>query len=306
MIVVLFLDRSYRVLPTALHNYLPTHHPGHVVTDVTLVTCSSVNLLSNCELDPKKWHRIEKELYLNRAWTSRAYLFVSRKHEEELVDGDSVVIDLKVGPVKPENDKDAAHTIWESRPGGIWIKRSSKKVASDSEDAITNVDVLFGDDAVEARPGWAIRGTPLQIDSGGSFLSAHVTVRRGAPAEVKKPKPRIPDSGKFKILQIADLHLSTGLGVCRDVYPDLPKGAECNADARTLDFVDKMLDEENPDFVVLSGDQVNGETAPDPQSVSGHAPPRIERLTNPIQGHFQDCLEAQGAQAALCCHLWQP
>lgn len=235
--------------------------------DVTLVQCSTVNPLSTCDLDPNKWHRIDKELFLNRAWTAKAYLYVSRKHEEELVEGDSVVIDLKVGPMKPEDDKEDTKAVWESRPGGIWIKRSSEKVSSDSEDAITNIDVLFGDDAVEARDGWDIRGTPLQIDSSGIFHSAHLTARRGAPVELKKPQPRIPDSGKFKILQIADLHLSTGVGVCRDVYPPLQKGEKCEADPRTLEFVDRMIDEEKPDFVVLSGDQVNGETAPDPQSV---------------------------------------
>lgn len=307
--MVLFLDRSYRVLPTSLHNYLPTHHPGHVVTDVTLVTCSSVNLLSKCDLDPNKWHRIDKELFLGRAWTTKAYLYVSRKHEEELTDRDSVVVDLKVGPMKPVDEKPDSHAVWESRPGGIWVKRSSQKVSSDSDEAITNVDVLFGDDAVEARDGWAIRGTPLQIDSSGTFHSAHVTVRRGAPVEQKKPKPRIPDNGKFKILQIADLHLSTGVGHCRDVFPELAKGEKCEADPRTLEFVDKMIDEEKPDFVVLSGDQVNGETAPDPQSVSSlhlGRGTRKDGANRRMLGHLQDCSQAQGAQTSLRLHLWQP
>jgi DNA repair exonuclease SbcCD nuclease subunit len=33
-----------------------------------------------------------------------------------------------------------------------------------------------------------------------------------------------------------------------------------------LEFVERLLDEEKPDMVVFSGDQVNGETAPDAQS----------------------------------------
>lgn len=253
------------MLPTALHNYLPSHHAGHVVTDVTIVTCSTLNLLSSCDLDPNKWHRVEKELYLNRAWTQKAYLYVSRKHEEELTESDSIVMDLKVGRLKPEDEK-GSDTMWESRPNGIWIKRTTKRVASDSDEAITDVDVLFGDDAVEARDGWAIRGTPLEIGSGGSIHTAHLTIRRGAPVEHKKPQPRIQDNGRFKILQVADLHLSTGVGVCRDAVPPPPDGTKCEADLRTLNFVTKMIEEEKPDFVVLSGDQVNGETAPDVQS----------------------------------------
>lgn len=68
---------------------------------------------------------------------------------------------------------------------------------------------------------------------------------------------------------IVDLHLSTGYGACRDPYPtslDGSKSAGCDADPRTLDFIGKILDEEKPHLAILSGDQVNGETAPDAQS----------------------------------------
>ncbi len=64
-------------------------------------------------------------------------------------------------------------------------------------------------------------------------------------------------------MQAADLHLSTGLGKCRHA---LPEGTKCEADPRTLEFVERLLDDEKPDLVILSGDQVNGDTAPDAQS----------------------------------------
>ncbi|KFG81937.1 putative phosphoesterase, partial [Metarhizium anisopliae] len=268
LIVVFFLDRNYRVLPNAIHGYMPTHHAGLVVTDVTIVQCSSLNLFSSCDLDPTTWHRIDKELYLGRAWTSTAYLYISRKHEEDLTSDDKVVMDISVGRLNPAQAQDAKsqkgkQEDWESRPGGLWIKRSGSKKSSDSDDVITDVDVLFGDDAVEARDGWAITGTQLLLDTGGPLLSIHLTVRRGAPKERKKPEPRIGHNGKFKIMQIGDLHLSNGVGECREPVPDGYAGGKCEADPRTLDFVNKMLDEEKPDFVVLSGDQVNGDTAPD-------------------------------------------
>ncbi|PHH74047.1 hypothetical protein CDD82_5123 [Ophiocordyceps australis] len=264
LIVVFLLDRNYRVLPNAIHGYMPTHHPGLVVTDVTIATCSSVNVFSSCDLDPTIWHRIDKELYLGRAWTRRAFLHVSRKHEEDLKADESVVMDVSVGRLDPSIHNDADdHGKWESRPGGLWIKRSNKKKASDSKSAVTNVDVLFGDDAVEARQGWAITGTPLLLNTGGPLLSVHLSIHRGKHKEPKKPKPRIPDNGRFKIMQIADLHLSNGVGECREPIPNGYAGGKCEADPRTLDFVTKMLDQEKPDFVVLSGDQVNGDTAPD-------------------------------------------
>lgn len=247
---------------------MPTHHPGLVVTDVTIITCSSLSPFSSCDgLDPRKWHRVDKELYLGRAWTTKAYLYVSRKHEEELTDEDGVVVDVSVGRLRPTT-KGESEDQWESRPGGLWIKRSAKKQSSDSDNAIADFDILFGDDAVEARPGWTITGTPLLLNTGGSFLSVQLTVRRGVPHENKKPKPRINDYGRFKIMQIGDLHLSTGVGNCREAIPDTYAGGKCEADPRTLDFVARVLDDEKPDFVVLSGDQVNGDTAPDAPTVS--------------------------------------
>jgi hypothetical protein len=266
-VVVFFLDRNYRVLPNSIHGYMPSHHPGLVITDVTIAQCSSVNIFSSCDLDPNRWHRIDKELYLGHTWTTKAYLFVSRKREQDLQPEDSIVMDVTVGRRDPGSDTESLDQ-WEPRASGLWIKRSTSKMSSDSDDAITDIDILYGDDATEARPGWSITGIPLLLNSGRKDLSVHVTVRRGPPVEIKKTVPRIPDNGRFKIMQIADLHLSTGVGACRHAIPDAYNGGPCEADPRTLDFVTKMLEEEKPDFVVLSGDQVNGDTAPDAPSVS--------------------------------------
>lgn len=247
---------------------MPQHHPGLVITDITITKCSTVNLFSSCKLDPDKWHRVEKDLYLGRGWVSSAYLHVRRQMEEELTTGDKVVMDVSVGRLDPSTStKGQSDQKWESRGSGLWILRSSQIHASDSKEAVTALDVLFGDDAVEARDGWHITGTPLLLDANTDLPSAHITVRRGSQAEPYKPQPRIKEHGKFRIMQLADLHLSTGVGKCREPVPDEYNGGQCEADPRTLDFVVKLLDEEKPDLVVLSGDQVNGDTAPDAQSV---------------------------------------
>ncbi|KAI1489406.1 calcineurin-like phosphoesterase [Biscogniauxia mediterranea] len=266
-LVIFFLDRNFRLLPNAVHEYMPQHHHGLVITDVTITTCSSVNIFSSCKLDPDTWHRIDKNLYLEKSWMYHAYVHVQRKKEEELSGDDKVVIDVAVGRLDPATTvKGEADARWESRPAGLWILRSAKPHASDSKNAITSVDVLFGDDAVEARDGWQIQGTPLLLDADPEIPVAHITVRRGSYEEPQKHQPRVKDNGRFKIMQLADLHLSTGVGHCRDAVPDEYEGGPCMADPRTLDFVSKLLEDEKPDFVVLSGDQVNGDTAPDAQS----------------------------------------
>ncbi|KAL4989135.1 hypothetical protein BDW68DRAFT_176256 [Aspergillus falconensis] len=269
LLLIVTLDNRFRVLPASIHGHLPSHYAGYVVTDVTLVTCSVLNLLSSCKPSASGWTRVEKDLYLRTGWTSAAYVQFQRKKEEELLPADKVVIDLKISRLAPEfqDDPKEDKVDWEQRPGGIWLKRTAKRHASDSHSAVTSLDVLFGADAVDPRAGWEIKDTPVLLDSRTEGLEARITVRRGDPLKVKKPVPRINENGRFKIMQLADLHLSTGLGHCRDpVPPELIPGQGCEADPRTLDFVERLLDEEQPDLVILSGDQVNGETSRDAQS----------------------------------------
>lgn len=281
IVVLFFLDRNYRVLPDAIHGHMPSHHPGLIITDVTIQKCSSLNPFSSCTLDSSRWRRIEKDLYLGKTWTSSAYIHVSQKREEDLSGSDTIVMDLTVGRLNPGSQTGAVDQ-WEARPGGIWVKRSGNKEDSDSTKVVTGVDVLFGDDATESRDGWTLTGMPLPDLAGSDYLSAHLTIRRGPAIEPKRPKPRISDTGKFKIMQIADLHLSTGVGHCRDAVPDSYNGGPCEADPRTLDFVSRIMDDERPDFVVLSGDQVNGDTAPDAPSVRcpSHSTSRPRPLTD--------------------------
>lgn len=184
-----------------------------------------------------------------------------------MVETDRVILNVKVGRLDPTtSEKGQGAERWESRPGGIWLQHTARRHASDSAKAITAVDVLFGADAVEARPGWEILDQPILLSNPGDNQEARLTVRRGPPVTIERPTPRVRKDGRFKIMQVADLHLSTGLGACRDAEPPGHNGGKCDADVRTLEFLGSVLDSEKPDLVVLSGDQVNGETAPDAQS----------------------------------------
>jgi hypothetical protein len=262
--LIYFIDARYRVLPSTLHNHLPAHHPGLVVTDITVTICR----VGTCKLPADKWHRIEKDLYLKKGWLSTAYVHIQRKKEEELSNDDRVVVDVRVGRLDPsKGEKGDEAEKWESRPGGIWLKRSGSRHVSDTNKAVTSVDVLFGVDAVDPRPNWEIRDNALLLDYSKDSIEARLTIRRGQPQNHDKPTVRVGKDGLFKIMQASDLHLSTGVGVCRDPEPPTTHGIKCEADPRTLEFMGRLLDEEKPDLVILSGDQVNGETAPDSQSV---------------------------------------
>lgn len=153
---------------------------------------------------------------------------------------------------------------WKHKGYGIWVRYGNP-----GPDIITGLDVLFGKDAVEPRPNWELMTrSPLQISSSSSSIPAYLTIRRGAKVDYKQkynPTLKFNKDGTFKILQVADLHFSTGVGKCRDhVSPDQKK--KCEADPITLEFLEKVLDIEKPDFVVMTGDQVFGDEAPDAET----------------------------------------
>ena len=231
-----------------------------VVTDLTVCIFSPTLPPSTCKLDPRIWHRVEKDLFL---YTSQqcAWLYVALANEEELIAEDLLVTDIRVGKLNPSSD----HS-WESRPGGIWVLRSnfSGKIGQ----AVTEVDVLFGVDAVDPRPQWTLMRSPLQLNAHPKIPVARLSVLRGR----FKPRPdaraalRVRGDGKFKIVQISDTHMVTGVGSCKDAVDahgnHLP---ESEADPLTVQFIGKVLDVEKADLVILAGDQLHHDI-PDSQS----------------------------------------
>lgn len=229
-------------------------------------------------------------------------MHIQRKKEEDLTAEDKVVVDVRVGRIDPsKGEKSDAAEKWESRPGGIWLKRSGGRHVSDTNKAVTSVDILFGVDAVEPRPNWQIRDNAILLDYSADSIEARLTIGRGQPQNHDKPTVRVRKDGLFKIMQASDLHLATGIGECRDPEPPTWKGGKCEADPRTLEFMARLLDDEKPDLVILSGDQVNGETAPDSQSVSVPSSwDEASKLTG--TGHLQISRPPDQSGNTICSH----
>lgn len=124
---------------------------------------------------------------------------------------------------------------------------------------ITDFTVLFGDDCVDPRPDWTLlKDSP--INHGSSSLKSYVTYKNQILSDRDQTIELHPDSnGKFKIVQLADLHMGVGKGKCIDEYPPSPDGVKCEADPKTIKFINKVLDIENPQMVVFTGDQVMGD-----------------------------------------------
>ena len=74
-------------------------------------------------------------------------------------------------------------------------------------------------------------------------------------APPQAPPLHFSHDGKYKILQVADLHYSVSAGVCRDTVLSPCVGADNISNS----LLSHVLDIEKPDLVVFSGDQLNGQ-----------------------------------------------
>lgn len=162
------------------------------------------------------------------------------------------------------SQKQLADLGWVKLGNEIWVKYGPAGSRS-----VTGVDVLFGPDAVDPRPNWNLLPNPVLNTGALPSIAPRISFRVGPRVDYKsssfQPKLKFSKDGKFKILQVADLHFSTGVGKCRHPVPaESEKG--CEADPRTLKFINKVLDIEQPDFVVMTGDQVFGQASPDPET----------------------------------------
>ncbi len=117
-----------------------------VVTDLTIGFLSPIDPAATCPLDVSRWHRIEKDLCLHSLRQS-AWLQVAQTEEKDLTLDDLIVTDIRISEEHPETGSESS---WESRPGGIWVLRSS--YSGGNHQAVTGVDALFGTDAVDSRP----------------------------------------------------------------------------------------------------------------------------------------------------------
>ncbi|OAL45451.1 Metallo-dependent phosphatase [Pyrenochaeta sp. DS3sAY3a] len=241
-------------------------HP--IVTDLKVY----IGAPTRPEPDPKLWQRIDKELYLGKL-EQRAWLYVAVKNEQELTAETKVVTDIRVGDFPSTSNSSLP---WENRNGGIWVQRSKYNKV---EESVTAVDVLFGKDAVDPRPQWTLMESSLQLDANSNIPIARLSILYGrAMPRVDPPALRVRGDGTFKIVQISDTHMVTGVGVCKDAIDSYGKHLpESEADPLTVEFIARILDTEKPDLVVLTGDQLHHDIDDSQTALLKVVAPIIER-----------------------------
>lgn len=219
------------------------------------------------------WQRIDKDLYLH-ASRSRLYVYVALTPAEQLRNTDLIVTDIRVSERRPSGDSEP----WERRSYGLWLRRG--EYTTTVEHIITGVDVLYGEDAVEPRPHWKLLPFPLDLGAQSHASCARLTLcgSMHEPESVSRPVLRTRPDGHFKIVQISDTHMVTGVGECRDSIDahgnHLPV---TEADPRTSRFIADVLEVEKPNLVVFTGDQLHHDIADSQSALFKVVTPCIER-----------------------------
>lgn len=130
---------------------------------------------------------------------------------------------------------------------------------SSESHVISDLNVLFGRDCKDPRDGWNLyKEKPLSQDFRyPSYLSyKKIPILNQTEDNLESNKKLYFTKGAFKIIQLADLHMGVGENECVDEYPTTES---CHADPKTFDFINKVLDIEEPDLVVFTGDQIMGD-----------------------------------------------
>ena len=145
---------------------------------------------------------------------------------------------------------------------------------------MTGVDILYGIDAVDPRAQWDLIQPPLQVQPRPETPVA-LSVRHGHALRMsdrEKSTLRVREDGMFKIVQISDTHMVTGVGVCKDALgADGQHLSERDADPLTVEFVREILDIEKPDVVILTGDQLHHDIPDSQSALFKVVAPMIER-----------------------------
>lgn len=153
---------------------------------------------------------------------------------------------------------------WRKPDYDLWFKKETNTTA------VTDLQVVYGSSG--SRQGWHEAGilsyarkkavVKLLFQTGHRKLLTscyEVCLNSTSATLTSRPVLRFRN-GNFRILQIADLHFSTGEGHCRGVSdPHKCSTSPEEADKATMRWLNPLVDEVSPDLIVLSGDQLNGQ-----------------------------------------------
>ncbi|KAG6866553.1 hypothetical protein C0991_002038 [Blastosporella zonata] len=208
-----------------------------------------------------KWVRVKRDLNIEGGYVSpylNVYYRRTRRQDINLVT-DIELLTKDQEPSSPGTWHKAPTSlragIFRAPPLYLWYRTGNtagEMTAVERSNIITELDVLYGEDV----PWYGFEKLePPTMPERGSVEATWLTYRRGVKSPPRAPPLHFTRSGKFKIMQVADLHYSVSQGLCRD--SDLNPCE--HSDNLTNTLMGRALEAEMPDLVVFSGDQLNGQ-----------------------------------------------
>lgn len=234
--------------------------------------------LCNPDSTPEKdairgnWVRVDRNLNYEASYLSGYLNIYYRRTRRQDIDLVTEIQLLGASDSPPSVEDGTWHKVDMSLRAGVvrapplylWYKTgkpAGQMSVEERSNIVTELDLLYGED----RPWYGFEKLdPPTMEASPRTVPAWLTIRRGVKVPPRAPPLHFSRSGRFKILQVADLHFSVSHGACLDT----DRGDCVDGDDTTLSLVDHVLEAENPDLVVFTGDQLNGQgTSWDPKSV---------------------------------------
>jgi len=165
------------------------------IVDVTIQECTRWRWFegrSKCtRLLHDGWEISGGDLLLDTG-KNRVHLFIKREIESPPMDA---IVDLRISRERPGVTAES----WESRPGGIWIKRAR---ITNVKQAVTAIDFLHGSKVRELRRARQfVLGGPLHLKQQHINLSYRIGLLPPREFPPLKTSPRKP----YKVLQVAGI-----------------------------------------------------------------------------------------------------
>ena len=272
-VIILYLikhnDTSDKLLETSIKPHSPSKNVG-LISDLHTITCAILPVLGEICLNHYSIQdMVNKDLFQNKHKHKNSYKkwfqFGLSKYIiiKRVNDIDDTILDNIYSTI-PTNKEYKKLTLLDQTLYLTYKEDTSKTVV---EGGIKNIDVLFGKTCVEVRDDYSIlKDVIINNNNNGDTVEMYLSLQKLKADQINNPttiknKDIVPvdvetQIDNYKIMQIADLHYAIGPGVCRDPFPQEKYGEVCEADVITDKFISKLLDNENPDFVVFTGDQI--------------------------------------------------
>ncbi|KZV63009.1 Metallo-dependent phosphatase [Peniophora sp. CONT] len=269
-------------LPLDIWHPLLQHDTG--LTEITIERCMwSSSMIDLCsphssadeDATKGKWVRVDRDLNLQAGmWHLFIYYRRTRRIDVPLITNLALLPANSPEP-KPSSSAHSWNRVERSVRDGVmrapslflWyeVGPTLRDIGGDGKaNLITELDIVYGD-----GPAWygfdKLEGGPtMEASSGPGRSNVWLTYRRGVHPPPKAEPLHMSRDGRFKIMQVADLHFSISSGACRDPAEPCPGGAY----NYTSSLLGRTLDQEKPNLVVFTGDQLNGQgTVLDAKSV---------------------------------------